>query len=80
MKLTDGRKTVDITICRWNGSGWDPDWSQDYFAAGTLPYDEETGCHYVPDVDYCIEMAKDSTCDDGACYGDEDMCVFVEEL
>lgn len=25
MKLTDGKKTVEIKIQRWNGSGYDPD-------------------------------------------------------
>ena len=88
MKLTDGKKTVEIKIQRWNGSGYDPDWSNDYFSAGSLPYDEETDTHTVEDVDYCIEMAR-STGEDGACgkydedgniIPDEDMCVSVEEL
>ena len=25
MKLTDGKKTVEIKIQRWNGSGYDPE-------------------------------------------------------
>lgn len=51
MKLTDGKKTVEIKIQRWNGSGYDPDWSADYFNAGSLPYDEETDTYTVEDVD-----------------------------
>lgn len=88
MKLTDGKKTVEIKIQRWNGSGYDPDWSADYFAAGSLPYNDETDTYTVEDVDYCIEMAN-SASEDGACgkydedgniVRDEDMFVFVDEL
>ena len=88
MKLTDGKKTVEIKIQRWNGSGYDPDWSANYFNAGSLPYDEETDTYTVEDVDYCIETAN-KTNEDGACgkydengdlVRDEDMFVFVEEL
>ncbi len=89
MKITDGKKTVKIEIKRWNGSGYDPDWSNDYFVSSTLPYDEDTDTYTVEDVDYCIEMANSSTSEDGACWKydedgnlvpDEDMFVFVEEL
>lgn len=87
MKITDGKKTVEIEIKRWNGSGYDPDWSEDYFCAGSLPYDEKTDIYRVDDVDYCIAMAE-STDDEGACFRynedgdivpDEDMMVFVTE-
>ena len=88
MKITDGKKTVEIEIKRWNGNGYDPDWSIDYFVAGSLPYDDETDTYTVTDVDYCIEMAN-STDDEGACcrynedgelVPDEDMMVFVTEI
>lgn len=88
MKLTDGKKIVEIKIRRWNGSSYDPDWSADYFNAGSLPYDGDADASIVEDVDYCIEMAS-SADEDGACGmynedGDivrnEDMFVFVEEL
>lgn len=89
MKLTDGKRTVEITIRRWNGSGYDPDWSQDYFCAGSLTYDEAKDAYVVDDVQYCIDMAN-STDPEGACYGGEDeggnyvadeaMCVDVEDL
>lgn len=59
MKLTDGTRTVEITMTSWNGSGYDPDWSMDFFAVGSLPYDEETETYTVPDVGYCIEQAED---------------------
>lgn len=58
MKITDGKKTVEIKIQRWNGSGYDQDWSTDYFDAGTLPYNEETDTYTVANVDYCIDAAK----------------------
>ena len=88
MKLTDGKKTVEIRIQRWNGSGYDPDWSADYFNAGTLPYDEETDTYTVEDVNYCIETpnaasqhgASGKYDEDGSLIRDEDMFVFVDEL
>lgn len=88
MKITDGKKNVEIKIQRWNGNGYDPDWSIDYFNAGSLPYDEETDTYKVEDVDYCIETANKAN-EDGACgkydekgdlVRDEDMLVFVKEI
>jgi alkanesulfonate monooxygenase SsuD/methylene tetrahydromethanopterin reductase-like flavin-dependent oxidoreductase (luciferase family) len=58
MKLTDGKKVVDIKMQVWNGSGYDPDWSQDFFEAGSLATDD-SGASVVDDVDYCIEQAQD---------------------
>lgn len=89
MKITDGKKTVEIKIQRWNGSGYDPDWSTDYFDAGTLPYNEEADTYTVANVDYCIDAAnsedEDAACckydaESGEFVRDEDMCVFVTEL
>ena len=59
MKITDGKKTVDIEMKVWEGSGFSPDWSMDFFDAGSLPYNEETETYTVDDVDYCIEQAED---------------------
>ena len=71
MKMTDGKKTVEITMKVWNdfNTGYSPDWSNDFFNAGILPYDEDEDLHIVDDVDYCIEQAED-----------ENNAVFVEEL
>ena len=59
MKITDGKKTVEIRMMTWQGSGYSPDWSLDFFCAGSLPYDDETDTYTVEDVDYCIEQACD---------------------
>ena len=60
MKITDGKKTVDITMHMWDDfAGLSPDWSADFFMAGSLPYDEETDTYTVEDVDYCIDQAND---------------------
>lgn len=59
MKMTDGKKTIYITICKWNGSGYTPDWSNDFFEAGSLPYDDEKDVYVVADVDYCVDQAND---------------------
>lgn len=55
MKMTDGRKTITITMQEWNGSGYGPDFSQDFFDGAR--YDRELDCYVVHDVDYCIEQA-----------------------
>lgn len=89
MKITDGKRTIEITIREWNGSGWGPDWSNDYFNAGLLPYDEETDTHTVASVAHCIEMATDWHDPDSACYAEdqdgnpicnEDMCINITEI
>lgn len=88
MKLTDGKKTVEIKLQRWNGNGYEPDWSTDYFNASSLQYEEETDTYKVEDVDYCIETAKkwneEGACgkydEDGNLVRDENMFVFVNEI
>jgi hypothetical protein len=84
MKITDGTRTVEIRIQRWNGSGYDPDWSNDFFEAGSLPYDAETDIYTVEDVDYCIDMAQTEArmvlTADFEEVVDENMIVFVDEL
>lgn len=65
-----------------------PDWSQDFFEAGGLPYDDETNTYTVPDVEYCIEQAEDwrlcrgDFADDAECYdviNGHERCVFVND-
>lgn len=62
-RLTDGTKTVEITMNNWTGSGWTPDWSQDFFQVGCCEkvYDEESNieAYSVSDVDYCVSCAQD---------------------
>lgn len=83
MKLTDGKKTVEIEMKVWQGNGYSPDWSIDFFNAGSLKYDEDRDVHYVEDVDYCIEQAEDwknSTGDFADDEPNENNRVFVTEL
>lgn len=65
MKITDGKRTVEINIMTWNGTGYGPDWAGEYFNAGALPYDEENDAYTVQDVQYCINMAE-GTGEEGA--------------
>ena len=74
IKLTDGEKTVQIEMKVWQGTGYSPDWSIDFFDAGLLPYDEENDMYTVEDVDYCIDAAKEWETED------ENNAVFVQEL
>ncbi len=60
MKLTDGKRTVNILMEVWRpGIGFLPDWSADFFDAGLLPYDDDTDAFSVSSVDYCIEQARE---------------------
>ena len=58
-RITDGKKTVEITMCVWNGTGWTPDFSNDFFCIGDLRRDNERDAYIVGDVDYCIDQADD---------------------
>lgn len=71
------KKTAEIRVQYWNGSGYGPDCSKGYFGAGTLPYNEEADTYTVDAVDHCIDMANAASCD---FVRDCDMCVFVTEL
>ena len=59
MKLYDGKKLVEIKMRTWTGSGYTPDWSTDFFDAGSLKYNEDLEASEVEDVDYCISQAYD---------------------
>ena len=57
-KLTDGKRTVGITMAIWTGSGYTPDWSNDFFDVGCLPMTDD-GVYVVQDVAFCIGEAED---------------------
>lgn len=83
MKLTDGKRTVEIEMQNWTGNGYTPDWSIDFFEAGSLPYNEESDTYTVDDVDYCIEQATDWENSEGDFSEDEiddSRKVFVTEI
>lgn len=86
MKLTDGKRTVEITMKEWNGEEWGEDWSLDFFAAGNLEYNEENGAYTVEDVEECIEQANDwknntgDNADDLESFDPDDRLVNVDEL
>lgn len=58
-RLTDYKKTVSIVMNVWTGSGYTPDWSNDFFETALLPYDGVLDAYVVPDVDYCVDQALD---------------------
>jgi len=83
MKITDGKKTVNIRMMVWEGSGYSPDWSQDFFEAGSLPYNEDTDTYTVDDVDYCIDQAMEWKETNEGFLGEiktENNCVWVDEV
>lgn len=68
MKLYDGKKMVNIEMNNWTDNGYTPDWSIDFFEAGSLEYNEDMEAYLVEDVDYCIEQAMDWKNADGDFY------------
>lgn len=73
MKITDGKTTANIKMHTYNiNSGLSPDFSNDFFDAGLLPYDEETNTYTVPDVSYCIDQANNWATEN------ENNLVFIE--
>ena len=82
MKITDGKKTVEIRMMTWEDSGYSPDWSFDCFSAGSLPWDEERNVYTVENVDDYIDYANDWANSTGDFSGDEpddNRTVIVEE-
>lgn len=83
MKLTDGKKTIEIRMMVWEGGCYTTDWSLDFFEAGGLPYDAETDAYRVDDVDYCIEQAEDWAAGRGDYQSDtpiDNNAVFVDVI
>lgn len=78
MILSDNKRTVCIEMKIWQGTGYSPDFSDDFFDAGLLPHIEIPGAdepaHLVKDVDYCIDQAKSWEQED------ENNTVFVDDL
>lgn len=85
MRITDGIRTVDITMHIWEHESLSPDWSLDFFEAGSLSYDHDYDTYIVEDVDYCIAQAVDWMEQQGdfRSYGYPDTLqryVFVDEI
>ena len=78
MIITDGKKTYVIRMRKWDGSGWGPDFANDYCNAGLLPFDEDRGVHIVEDADDFAEGARDIFEEDFE--GDDDMLLVIDEL
>lgn len=59
MKMTDGKKTVEIIMMVWDVfyDSYRPDFSYDFFDAGALPLTDDQETYIVRDVDYCIDAA-----------------------
>lgn len=67
MNLICGNRLTEITMQTRN----EPDWSQDFFNAGTLRYDDTVEAFEVEDIDYCIEQAQDWKNGEGDYYGED---------
>lgn len=61
IKLKDHICAVAITMIEFDEAGYiqQSNFENDFYEAGSLPWDEETNTYTVPDVEYCIAMALD---------------------
>ena len=86
MKLTDGRRTIEISMYTINGADRGEDWSHDFFEAGALRKLPGSDIAVVTDVEYCIDQANDWANMTGDFAADKDtaLCgdrvVTVEEI
>lgn len=58
-RFTDGYKTVGIHMAHRYGSGYDSDYSADFFEVGGLRFDEGRDAYEVFSVEYLIGMLVD---------------------
>lgn len=57
--LTDGRQTIAIAMRIWDGYGYLPDMSPDFFKTESLPKAKDGKTCVVGDVGYSIDQAFD---------------------
>ena len=68
-RFTDGKRIVEIQIMHWeDGQDYGPDWSDDFFNVGVLPYNEDREAYVVNDIEGLIEQTKDYTAGIGDFY------------
>lgn len=84
MKVTDGKRIVDIRMCVWDPERcqYSPDWSNDAFGSGNMEYIPELDAYRVEDVDDAIDFAQDWSMGRGEFYEEEDTdnnVVFIDE-
>lgn len=61
MKIFDGTQRAEVSMYTYdcNTGFLSPDFSHDFFTAGSLPYDPKTDCYTVDDVQYVIDVARE---------------------
>lgn len=78
MIISDYNRAIFIEMKIWQGTGYSPDFSNDFFDAGLLPHgeiqDTDELVYLVDNVDYCIDQAKDWEQED------ENNTVFIREI
>ena len=58
-RLTDGKRTIEISMNNWTENGGTPDWSADFFDVGCLSYNDDLDAYCVKNVVYCARQALD---------------------
>lgn len=72
-KFVDGTgRTLELEMKTWDGDHYTPDFENDFFNIGSLPYDEEAEACKVDDVTYLFDQANDWENAEGDFYGEEE--------
>lgn len=85
-RLTDGTRTVEISMMYWKEATLTPDFSNDFFNVGWLEESDCGDCTYiVEDVNYFIEQAEEWKNRTGDFIGDAEIedgerVIFVFEM
>lgn len=85
MKITDGKVIAVVKVYEWDPSstGFTPDWSEDYFTAGDLEFDDELDAYKVDCIQDYVDSAKAWA--EGKTDADDDLAAYytaeqIEEM
>ena len=73
VRLTDKTgRVLEIKMQMWDEErpGYTPDFSQDFFESGNLPYNVDLDAYEVDDIAYCLDQALDWEKAEGDFYED----------
>ena len=58
-RFFDSEHFVEISMCTWQGNGFSPDFSADFYSVGGLQYDAEREAYRVDDISCLLDAAED---------------------
>lgn len=59
MLITNGKKTVEVTLREWEGLRYSADYAADVFVDGYMEYNVENDCYITHDMESFLYMIDD---------------------